>query len=539
MTNNEKITEKTYHKFAQNSQEWHAHRAWPTFNASDIAKVMGVDKYTTRDEFIAQCATGETPEISTYLKRIFDKGHKDERLARPIAEKIVGEELFPATISIVVDGLKFSASFDGLTIDQSISWEHKGLNCDLSTNVQQGTICDMHKIQMEVQLFISGAEKCLFMASENGNEETMVSTWYESTPGLMDEIIAACKQFKADVDAYVPVVADVDAMPAPVESLPAIRYQLNGMAIKSNLDEYREAAERLVEESKLPMTTDQEFATAEVRNKALRKAVKDIKAVCDRVINEVSDIAKFRDDLMSIGEMLRQAALNGEKQVKARKEQLRFDIIKKAERDLADYCSKLDAELDGGPYLGRISGNFINAAKGKSKLSSVQSAVNDELARAKIEADGIARKIRVNLKTLSEEAEEFKFLFADYKQIIFKETEDFGALVRDRVAQHKADVTRKAAEKKAAEEQAEAKRKAAEERDRAAKEYMELTVAEGEAAGRQKVALKNCNENNVSIEKDPTIQIMKSIAAHGISSVIANTVAQLIVDGKIDRVYFS
>ncbi len=532
----------------QGTKEWLDLRM-EHFTASDAPAMMGVSKYLKRDELLAIKKTGTVPEVSPATQALFNRGHDAEAAIRPHIEEMIGSELYPATGTKIVDGLPLLASFDGITMTGDIDFEHKLYSESLAAQVRSGKLDDHYKWQLDQQLLLSGAEKAIFVTSD-GTPGKMEWMWYKTTPERLKSLIAGWKQFEKDLAEYEYVPAVIEPIAAPVASLPAISYQLNGMAIKSNLDEYRDAAERLVEESRLPMTTDQEFATAEVRNKALRKAVKDIKAVCDRVINEVSDIAKFRDDLMSIGEMLRQAALNGEKQVKARKEQLRFEIIKKAERDLADHCYKLDKELDGGPYLGGISGNFINVAKGKSKLSSVQSAVNDELARAKIESDGIARKIRVNLKTLSEEAEEFKFLFADYKQIIFKEAEDFGALVRDRVAQHKAEVARKAAEakadeerkdaeKKAAEEQAEAKRKAAEERDRAAKEYMELTVAEGEAAGRQKAALKNGNENKGSIEKEPTTQIMESIAAHGIPAVIANRIAQLIVDGKIDRVYFS
>src|SRR5688572_971142 len=81
---------------AQGSAEWHAHRA-THFNASDAPAMLGCSPYTTRTALLQQKRTGVAPEVDAGTQKRFDDGHRFERLARPLAEEIIGEELFPVT----------------------------------------------------------------------------------------------------------------------------------------------------------------------------------------------------------------------------------------------------------------------------------------------------------------------------------------------------------------------------------------------------------------------------------------------------------
>ena len=101
------------HDLIQGSPEWLAYR--PSHdNASDAPAMMGCSSYKTRDQLIAELATGITPEVDPATQRLYDSGHRFEKLARPLAEEIIGEDLYPCTGS--VEGSRLSASFDGLTM---------------------------------------------------------------------------------------------------------------------------------------------------------------------------------------------------------------------------------------------------------------------------------------------------------------------------------------------------------------------------------------------------------------------------------------
>ena len=84
--------------------EWHAHRA-THFNASDAPAMMGCSPYKTRSQLLREFATGATIEHDAATLQRFADGHRFEDLARPLAEQILGEELYPC---VGVDG-KFSA----------------------------------------------------------------------------------------------------------------------------------------------------------------------------------------------------------------------------------------------------------------------------------------------------------------------------------------------------------------------------------------------------------------------------------------------
>ena len=135
------------HDVDQGTPEWHEHRA-KYFNASDAPAMLGISPYKTRSALIAERATGITDDIDPNTQRIFDRGHKFEALARPLAEAHINEDLYPVTGT---EG-KLSASFDGLTIDENIAFEHKTLNSSLRGISKAEDLPEHYRAQMEQQL---------------------------------------------------------------------------------------------------------------------------------------------------------------------------------------------------------------------------------------------------------------------------------------------------------------------------------------------------------------------------------------------------
>ena len=81
--------------FQQGSPEWMASRK-TTRNASDYPSAQGLSKKLSRSDLVREAATGIAREFSPYVEeKILPNGHRIEALARPIAEEIIVEELFP------------------------------------------------------------------------------------------------------------------------------------------------------------------------------------------------------------------------------------------------------------------------------------------------------------------------------------------------------------------------------------------------------------------------------------------------------------
>ena len=114
-------------KIIQGTPEWHEFRS-RHLGASDAPAMMGESPYKTRDELLREKATGVAVDVSEETQRRFDDGHRFEALARPLAEKIIGEELYP----VVGSNGKFAASFDGVAMLGDVIFEHKTLNAALA-----------------------------------------------------------------------------------------------------------------------------------------------------------------------------------------------------------------------------------------------------------------------------------------------------------------------------------------------------------------------------------------------------------------------
>lgn len=100
------------HNVAQGSAEWLALRA-KFRTASEAPAMMGASKYQSRTDLLMAKKTGITPDVTPSQQFIFDKGHATEAMARPLAEALIGEELYP----IVATEGNLLASMDGATTD--------------------------------------------------------------------------------------------------------------------------------------------------------------------------------------------------------------------------------------------------------------------------------------------------------------------------------------------------------------------------------------------------------------------------------------
>lgn len=427
------------HQLTQGSAEWHAHRA-SFFNASDAPAMMGFSPYKTRTQLMHEMATGLTADVDAGTQRLFDAGHRAEALTRPLAEEIIGEELYPV---VGTDG-KLSASFDGLTLMNDIAFEHKSLNDELRSVITDeacGALLPLHyRVQMEQQLLVSGAEKCLFMATKWSGDTLAEQrhTWYYADEVLRAQIVAGWAQFESDLATYVPaeVVAPVTA--SAQESLPAVSVRMSGeLVVASNLPDFGAALHAFVDRIPAKPSTDQEFADAEAACKALKRAEEALDAAETNALAQMSDVESMRRMVADFKNIARTARLASEKSVAARKEQIKTEIVFEGKNALSEHIAALNTRL-GKPYMPAIAADFAGAIKGKKTVQSLRDAMSTELARAKIEASAIADKIDANLKTLRELASEHAFLFADAATIVQKAPDDLAALVKNRISEHQA-----------------------------------------------------------------------------------------------------
>ena len=438
----------------QNTPAWHAYRGQHD-NASDAAAMMGVSPHQSRDALIAQLATGVQREFSDYVqRRILDKGHDFERLARPLAQAIIEEELFPVTAC--EDTGRLSASLDGLTMMEDTAWEHKRLNKRLREVLTQpgctGKDLPMdYQIQMEQQCAVSGCERVLFMASEwddDGHLFEDLHCWYTPNAELRSAIRAGWAQLHKDVAAYVPPEAKAaPAVGRAPDHLPALRIEVSGAVTASNLAEFKATALAAISGVNRELATDADFANAEASVKWCSEVKSRLAAAKQHALSQTADIDALFRTMDDIASEARRVRLELDKLVKQRKEQMRGEAVAGGVTALRQHIAELHASV-GKPWVQVPQANFGAVIKGMRSLESIRGAVNDELARCKIEADAQARRIVSNIRALDQAGH--GFLFPDAQQLATAHDADtFAGLVQGRIAQHQAaEQARQDAERK-------------------------------------------------------------------------------------------
>ena len=423
------------HKIIQGTPKWHEFRA-QHLNASDAPAMMGESPYKTRDALLREKAAGIIAEVSSETQRRFDDGHRFEALARPLAEKIIGEELYP----VVGSNGKFAASFDGMTMLGEVIFEHKTLNAALAAIDPDEQLPLYYRIQMEHQLMVSGAEKCLFMASKWDAADQLIGgshRWHSPDLALRQRIVDGWAQFERDLVGYALPEAKPEAVGRAPDALPALCIELTGQVTTSNLAEFRAHAREVLAGIKRDgFQTDEDFANADKTAKWCADVESRLDAAKQHALAQTTSIDELFRTLDAIKEDTRQVRLGLEKTVKARKEAVKMERIAKAKSDFAAHVAALQSEI-ADVRLTVLAPDFGVAIKGLKTLTSVDNAIGVAMANAKIYADQQAADVREKLGWLGENAAEHRALLADLQQLIAKPLDDFKLAVTTRIDAHR------------------------------------------------------------------------------------------------------
>ena len=440
----------------QGSKGWHDLRA-NRRTASEAPVMMGKSKHASRNALLKQKASGLVPEIDDHLQRLFDKGHKAEADARMLAEIYINDDLFPVVLDDAAGG--YLASMDGLTMMGDIGWEHKLINELLAKQIDAGELDEHYRIQLDQQFALSGAERILFTASD-GTDANCKHLWVERDECRFAAVEAGWLQFSKDLADYAPAEAEAPKAEGKApESLPALVVRASGMVEASNLKEFEAIARATLAGINTDLQTDNDFADAEKAVKFCTDVEKRLDGARENVLGQMQTVDEVVRSIDAIKEETRQIRLKLSKAVKDQKESRKLEILQTAKQDYDTFQRGLDV----GQYMPLLMPDFAGAMKGKRTISSLRDACDDLTAQSKISANEVAAVIRGNLQQLSEDAEDYRFLFNDFGQLCQKPADDFAAIVKSRIADHKqAEHDRMEAEraKIRAEEEVKARREA-------------------------------------------------------------------------------
>lgn len=527
----------------QGSPEWLAHRR-TTRNASDAPAMMGASPHVTRAELVRRAATGIVPEVDAATQRRFDDGHRVEPLLRARAEAIIGEDLYPVT-AVSEDG-RLGASFDGVSLDESIILEAKQTNAGKMALVEKLTIPPQDYWQIVQQFAVcERATSCFYLVGDGTEAGT---AWMEVCRAEVEHdiprLLAGWTQFDVDVAAYQPEAAQAAVVAAPVAGFGALSLRVEGKVLASNLDSFRADAEAFIARLPRPadLQTDQDFADAESAVKACAEAESRIKAAKDAALAQMADVDAVLRAAEQVAETIRAARLALSKAVAAEKESRREALVRAGVDAVRAHYDSINATLaEFGILMPPTVAGYVGAAiKGLKSLSSMRDKIDAAVAQAKIDASQEADRRRLCIAVLDEHAEHRALLPDAAALVATKSADDLRNLITARVAEHETKLRRQAEEAAERERerirQEEAARMAAE--DAAAKDTnqraLEVEQASCPADGGQRDstgALRAAGEPGMVIAKPPTpsrrVKLGEINAAIAPLSITADGLAQL------------
>ena len=437
------MTERIQHDLIQGTPEWMEFRL-KHHGASEAAAMLGLSKKVRRSELMLAKHTGIAKEFSAWVQeKVLDHGHEVEEMARPLVEKLIGEPLYPVTMSYG----KLSASCDGLTLGDDVAFEHKQYSAELFASVSAGIVPEEHMPQCQQIMLVTGAERVVFVCSD-GTPERFAMTEVLPDPAWFERIQAGWAQFDKDLADYTPPAPEQVVVAAAQATLPAVMVRVDGaLTVTDNLKEFGQQLSVYVASLNFNPQTDQDFVDLEAAVKVLKRAEEEIDEREAGAMAQIEAVNRLRQVAASIREAARQPRLRGEKVVKTGKEDRKIALVTAATQAYAKHVAGLQAEITAVKFLPPAPA-FGEAIKGLKTLSSIKDRLDTALANGKITADAEAADVRQKLAWLDANAAEHRALLADLQQLVAKPFDDFKLAVVSRIdAQKKAEAEKLEAER--------------------------------------------------------------------------------------------
>lgn len=420
----------------QGTPEWHAARRKYYRTASRAPVIMGASRYQTVEQLMLELSTGITEEITPAKEALFAAGHATEALAREILIARLDDDLYPTTG--LSDDEYMLASLDGVPLSERFYMEHKLLNQKVVAQIRAKMLEPMYYWQLEHGLIVCNkAEKAIFVCSD-GTEQNFHTLDYVSVPARRAALLARWKQFDVDYAAYVPKVKAAPVVPKTRVTLPAVIFETKGtIAVTANLEKVKGELQTFIDAIPTEPTTDQHFVDIIEDCRSLGTFETDMKGRIQSALEKAGplyDFVKGGEALIAIAATARNSRT---KLVDVQKENLKLKAINRGRDGLAEHLAALNKRLEGD-YITSIAADFAGAIKGKRTVATQESAMNQELARAKAEATQLANTIAINLMLLGKQEADHLALFADKMTIVMKPIDDFANLVTLRIGTHKA-----------------------------------------------------------------------------------------------------
>ena len=225
----------------------------------------------------------------------------------------------------------------------------------------------------------------------------------------------------------------------------SLEIAISASILRSNFEEWREPLVRWIDSINLVLLDDSDFGKASQDSKSLKKVENLIKDAKNRALGQVEAIEKLFGQLDEVSNLARQSRLQLDRQVRARKAEIKSELLSEAMTDIHNYVSdkgQLFHSLQHDDIIKRTS--FEAAIKGKGTLVGMKTALRECSLSMRALLD--AKHVRINrsVELLDELGSEDRLLFQDIERLVALTEEKLRLLIKERL--HERDEARRKAE---------------------------------------------------------------------------------------------
>lgn len=145
----------------QGTDEWKQTR-FDYVTASQVASLFNLNPYQKREQLLQEKLTRQEKPLTDFQKTLFATAHKAEPKCREWVEKDLGLTIKPV-VMVSKKCPDLLASLDGFNEENKIIFEAKYFESQSTfEDVRTGKLKNSQIIQIQTQLYVSGATKCVY-----------------------------------------------------------------------------------------------------------------------------------------------------------------------------------------------------------------------------------------------------------------------------------------------------------------------------------------------------------------------------------------
>ncbi len=148
----------------QGTDEWKAARL-KHLTASQAPVLFSLSPYQSRLDLFEEKLTGKEMEIDEFKANLYARGHATEEQARVWIRENMGIDFKPGVL-VSLEHPDLLASLDGHEEAADAILEAKYVGAGALAEVKEGKLKPHHVCQVQAQLLVSGAKRCIYMATD-------------------------------------------------------------------------------------------------------------------------------------------------------------------------------------------------------------------------------------------------------------------------------------------------------------------------------------------------------------------------------------